>query len=199
MKRISVFSYRFSKIPAAAGALALAGFLACGGGGGSNSPAPPPVYAARLDYTDPTGDGYRFVRNQSLSSQNRLVLDLVGPASGSCRGVSFSLASDATKAAFARVGSDAEYVQNAVFDLGTGTKLFKEWVDGNMLSVSIAQKGQTAEAKPTSGALVRIALELKTNVAQNANISLVPSNARVLPAIDGSEAITIAVGTVVAR
>jgi len=173
------------------------GFLACGG---SKSTPPPVVYATGLDYTDPSGTGYRFVKD-AASTPTKLVLALRGPASETGRGVSFSITSDATKAAFAKVGqADSEYAQNMAFELGaTDPKLFKGVVDGNALRVSIAQKGATATAKPLGDALVRIALEIKPNIVQNTNITFTASDAKALPASGGSQPITIAVGTLVAK
>jgi len=177
--------------------LALAGMLACGGGGDKK-----PVPATKLEYTDPTGTGYRFVKN-ATSTATKLVLDLKGPASGTGRGVSFSVTSDATKVSFVKVeSSDREYAQNEAFDLGTGDyKLFKGVVDGNSLKVSVAQKGATASDKPLGGTLVRIALEMKTsaNMSQNTTITFTASDARELPSSGGSQPITIAYGTLVAK
>ena len=188
-------------IPLTATTLALAfSFLSCGGGGGGNKPPAPVVYATRLDYTNPSNAGYRFVKAES-STATKLVLELRGPASDTGRGVSFSVASDASKAAFAKVDqNDPEYAQNVAFDLGsTDPKLFKGLLDGASLKVSVAQKGATATAKPLGDALVRIALEMKPNIAQNTNITLTASDARTLPASGGSLPITIAVGKLVAK
>ena len=180
--------------------LALVGFLACGGGGG-NKPAPV-VYATKLDYTDPSGTGYRLVK-ASVSTDTKLVLELRGPASEMGRGVTFSLTSDATKAAFVKVDqTEREYAQNMAFNLGEGDyKLFKSVLDGNALRVSVAQKGSDFPAKSLDNALVRIALELKPNVAQNTTITLTPSDAKVLPGSSGASQpiTTIAVGTLVAK
>jgi len=178
-----------------AATLALAGFLACGGGGDKK-----PVPATKLEYTDPTGTGYRFVKAAS-STATKLVLELRGPATETGRGVSFSVTSDPTKAAFVKVDQgDPEYAQNAAFDLGsTEPKLFKGVLDGNSLKVSVAQKGNTITAKPLDNALVRIAMEMKQGIAQNTTISFAASDARELPASGGSRPITIAVGAVTAK
>ncbi|MDR2561389.1 MAG: hypothetical protein LBC63_06445 [Holophagales bacterium] len=178
--------------------LALAGLLACGGGGDKK-----PVPATKLEYTDPAGTGYRFVKDSARSTPTKLVLELKGPASGVGRGVSFSVTSDATKVSFVKVeSSDPEFVQNEVFDLGTSEyKLFKGVVDGNSLGVSVAQKGTTASDKPLDGTLVRIALEMKisANMTQNTAITFTASNAKELPSSGGSRSITIACGALVAK
>jgi len=184
-------------IPLTPATLALAGMLACGGGGDKK-----PVPATKLEYTDPAGTGYRFVKS-SASTPTKLVLELKGPASGTGRGVSFSVTSDATKVSFVKVeSSDPEYAQNEAFDLGTGEyKLFKGVVDGNSLKVSVAQKGTAASDKPLGGTLVRIALEMKTsaNMPQNTTIPFTASDARELPSSGGSQPIAIAYGTLVAK
>lgn len=199
MKKQSTFNFQFAGAAGFATGLALAGLMACGGG--SSKPSPPAqINATKIEYTDPTGDGYKFVRDAAQSTSTRLVLELRGPASGTCRGVSFCLTSDA-KVAFSKVNqSDTEYAQNVAFDLGTtDPKLFKAIKDGNALRVSIAQKG-TGNQPNTSGTLLRIALEMAPNsIAQNTTIPLTPSDARCLPASGGSEPITILVGSLIAK
>jgi len=178
--------------------ITLACLLACSGGGGSKAP----VYATGLSYTDPSGTGYRLVRDAGLSTSDKLVLALRGPEQVTGRGVSFGITTDTSKAAFVKVNTnDAEFVQNAAFELGaTEPKLFKCVTDGGTLRVSVAQKGMTVPAQPLSGTLVRVALQLQPNVTQNANIALsVTGDARVLPSSGSSEPVTIAVGTLVAR
>jgi hypothetical protein len=180
--------------------LALMAMLACSSGS-SPDPKPPVVYATSLSYTDPTGTGYRLVKDVALSTTNTLVLELRGPEQGACRGVSFGLTAETAKAAFVKVNqTDTELAQNAIFELGnTEPKLFKGVMDGSTLRVSIAQKGTVASAKPLNGALARVALHLQPNVARNVNITLTANDARILPASGGSEAITIAVGTLKAQ
>jgi len=197
MKRI-----QFSGIIETASLLTLAGLLGCSGGNSPNPEPPSMLIATSLSYTDPAGTGYRFVRDASLSTSDKLVLALRGPEQGTGRGVSFGVSADTTKAAFVKINAtDVELAQNASFNLGvTEPKLFKCVTNGDTLKVSIAQKGTTAPAQPLSGTLARVALQLQPNVIKNTNIALsVTADARILPSSGNSQPMTIAVGTLVAR
>ena len=140
----------------------LLGLLACSGGGGKEEPKPPPVtFATSLNYTNPTGTSYRFVKG-AASTSSTLILELVGPASASGLGVTFSIQTDTAKAKFVKVNSsDAELAQNGnVFQLGTAPQFFKSVEDGNALLVSLAQKG-SGNVRNLDGVLARVALQLQ--------------------------------------
>ncbi|BDU70302.1 hypothetical protein GETHOR_24030 [Geothrix oryzae] len=101
--------------------------LACGGGGGgggtSTSPTTPPAspWASALVYANPpSGNGFRFVANQALSTPTRLVLDLVGPAAQSGQGLSFILKTDASKVTWVAPSTTSGLVQNVAFNLLPG-------------------------------------------------------------------------------
>jgi len=144
---------------------------ACGGG---SNPAPVttgPVAVSSLTYTDPTGTGWRLVKD-ATSTSTRLVLNLVGPAGLKCRGVGFNL-KGADGVAFASFDSAAFAKDKGVFELKNVAPdplspppspepvLFASGVKpGNLLTVGIFQKDRRASAKSANQALVQIALSL---------------------------------------
>ena len=173
--------------------------LACGGGGGSSTPSTPA--ATGLAYTDPTGTGWRLVKDPS-STSTHLVLNLVGPAAGSGYGVGFTFAVDQTKAAWARVvPADTEYVKNVAYNLGTGSQFLKGKVQGNNLLAGVFQKGVGGAAVSYgSGALVRVALDFVPGSAAGTAIPLTVSSSQELTA-SGMVAFgtPVAVGTLTAQ
>ncbi|HEX9010187.1 MAG TPA: hypothetical protein VF804_07460 [Holophagaceae bacterium] len=192
------------------GSLLLAGLLACGGGGGGSTPAPTPT-ATGLAYTDPASGTYLLKKDTALSSGSHLVLDLVGPASGTATGVTLTLSAEAAKVAWVDVpagGTTATLVQNGTqFTLGTGTPMLKgKAVLGNsgttVLQATVAQKAPTAPA-PQNGVLLRVALDLKSGLglAQGTGITLTADGTK-SQVLDGSgaiSAITVSVGTLTAQ
>lgn len=185
--------------------LSLAGLLACGGGGGGSAPAPTPT-AKTLAYTDPTSGTYLLKKDAALSSGGHLVLDLVGPATGTASGVSVTLNAETAKVAWVDVpagGTTATLVQNGTqFTLGTGTPILKARAYGTALQATVAQKAPTAPASQ-NGVLLRVALDLKTNLAlaQGTAITL-SADATKSQVLDGAGAIspiTVSVGTLTAQ
>ncbi|MFP2896411.1 hypothetical protein [Corallococcus sp. 4LFB] len=151
--------------------------------------------AGTVKYVDPTGTGWRLVRNASLSSGNTLVLDLVGPAGQSGRGADLTLALDGTTASWSTVDG-SEYVANGGYDLGAAPRLLKSAVKGSTLSVGVYQKG--APAHVYNGALLSVALTVNAT-AQTPAGSVVPLNvlkAHALPASGSLQVINVAVGTI---
>ena len=128
------FSATASSISAVVPAAATAGPISVTTPGGTASSPAFTRTASALAYADPTGGAYRLVRNASLSTATHLVLDLLGPAGTSGRGVGFYLSADTTKVDWTKVaGSDAQLVQNSAFNLGTGTQLLKAKAAGDVL------------------------------------------------------------------
>ncbi|WP_223643077.1 hypothetical protein [Corallococcus sp. EGB] len=153
--------------------------------------------AGTVNYVDPTGTGWRLVRNASLSSGNTLVLDLVGPTGQSGRGADLTLGLDAATASWSTVGG-TEYVANGGYDLGAAPHLLKSAVKGSTLSVGVYQKGAAAHAY--DGALLSVALTVKASAETPAG-TVVPLNvlkAHALPASGSLQAINVAVGTITA-
>lgn len=187
------------------GSLLLAGLLACGGGGGGSTPAPTPT-ATALAYADPASGAYQLKKNTSLSSGTHLVLDLMGPATGTASGVTLTLNADTAKVTWVDVpagGTATTLVQNGTqFNLGSGTPILKGKASGTTLQATVAQKAPTAAA-PQNGVLLRVALDLKTTLAlaQGTAITLTAdgTKSQVLDGAGAISAITVSVGTLTAQ
>ena len=174
--------------------------LACsggGGGGGTTSP-PPKTIADTLTYTDPSGTGFRLVRNAGLSTASKLVLDLMGPT-GTGQGVAFIVNADQTKVTWSNPPSSGSLAANVAFNLGSGTQAFVGKATGDQLQGAAFQKpGATAVnlAQP----LMRISLDLKSNIPMNTSVLMSFTAGNQLPASGGpTSTITVAVGTLLAQ
>jgi hypothetical protein len=191
-----------NKLLSGSAALALAGLLACGGGGGSSAPPT----ATSLAYTDPANGTYKLVKNAS-SSGSHLVLDLMGPNTGTAVGVSITLNADSGKVAWVDVpagGSTSVLIQNGTqFTLGSGTPIQKAKVTGATLQATVAQKAPTAPAS-LNGSLLRVALDLKSGIglAKGSTITLSADTTK-CQVLDGTgtivSPITVSVGTLTAQ
>lgn len=167
-------------------ALLLGLFVACGGGSSSSSPVATSAVAAQgLTYTDPTGTGWRLVKDPA-STPGRLLLNLVGPSGLMTRGVAFNLQLPST----VRVGTFHVDIPNTdhstdfpIRDMGVyqllnttpglgwypytpgirsplePTLLAGGVKKGNLLTVGIFQKDRRESAKDSGQPLCQIALE----------------------------------------
>lgn len=150
--------------------------LACGGGS-HTTPAPaPPATATGLTYTDPTGTGWRLVRD-AHSTPTRLLLNLVGPTGLHTRGAGFNLQAPSAIRFGAFTESGFPIRDLGVYELwntnpwpGDGSvavgsdplepRLIAGGVKaGNLLTVGIFQKDRRASAKDSGQPLCQIALE----------------------------------------
>jgi hypothetical protein len=171
--------------------LATAALLASACGGSSSAPAPTP--ATGLSYSNPAGSGWRLVRNAS-STSTRLVLDLVGPADVSTRGVGFNLAAPQASIRFGKFDDGLALRDTGVFELTNTQPDPAQSADpvlkaaalksGNVLSVGLFQKDRRASAKPSSAPLLQIVLELRPGhaLSSGAAIPLEVKKARIIPA-----------------
>ncbi|MDR3683734.1 MAG: hypothetical protein P4L11_08395 [Geothrix sp.] len=185
--------------------LALAALCACGGGGGS-APAPaPPATATGLAYTDPATGTYRLVKDPA-SSGSHLVLDLLGPSSGTAMGASIALSADTTKVTWVDVpagGTTATLMKNGTqFDLGSGIPILRAKAAGNGLQATVAQKHPTPAAA-LNGTLLQVALDLKPGLGLPAGTALALSadgtRCQVLDGAGTIAPITVAVGALTAQ
>jgi hypothetical protein len=158
--------------------------------------------AEGLAYADPTGTGWRLVKNSAESTANHLVLDLVGPSGQAGRGVDLTLSADATRASWAKVSAaDAEHVTNRAFAIGTTPRLLKGTVSEDKLLVGVFQKGSATPATEYSSALVSVALELKPSpsLPSGALLPLALVKAHALSDSGTLSPIDVAVGTLTAE
>ncbi|MBJ6762486.1 hypothetical protein JGU66_17075 [Myxococcaceae bacterium JPH2] len=158
--------------------------------------------ASGLVYTDPSGLGWKLVRNATESTPTHLVLDLVGPVGELGRGVALTLSAPPALTTWAHVAtSDTEFVTNRAFALGGMPQLLKGTVAGNALRLGVFQKGTSAPAVVYADALVSVALELNTAQAIPAGtvITLAVDKAHALPGVDTLGPITVAVGELKAQ
>lgn len=190
---------RFSNPSVPASILSLTLILACsGGGGGDTKTTPPPkTIADTLAYSDPNGTSFRLVRNASLSSASKLVLDLVGPT-GTGQGVAFIVSADQTKVTWSNPPSSGSLAANVAFNLGSGTQAFVGKVSGDQLQGAAFQKPGTTVVN-LAQPLLRISLDLKSNIPVNTNVPISFTAGNQLPAIGGPSIMTVAVGTLMAQ
>lgn len=204
--------------------LLLAGLLlglGLGCGGGASTPAPQAAApASALTYTDPTGTGWRLVRDGS-STPTRLVLNLVGPSGTWTRGVGFNLkASEGVTFGSFPTGlllEDAGVYQllSSALDPTEPVALVGGIKPGNVLSVGLYQKGRDQDAKDSGSPLCRIALVLDAThpVVAGTPIGLTVLKAKAIPEDIGTPSddaftldkklrmtdLTVAVGTLTVR
>lgn len=195
------------KLLTASSLLAVAGLVACGGGGGGGNATP--ATATSLTYTDPTSGTY-LLKKDAASTGSHLVLDLVGPATGTASGVTLTLNADTSKVAWTNVASTDPantLVQNgAQFSLGSGTPLLLARASGTTLMATVAQKGLAVTPASLNGVLLKVALDLKPNLSlpQGTTILLSADGTKSL-VLDGTKgsapisAITVSVGTLTAQ
>ena len=195
------------KLLTASSLLAVAGLVACGGGGGGGNAAP--ATATSLTYTDPTSGTY-LLKKDAASTSTHLILDLVGPATGTASGVTLTLNADTSKVAWVDVPagvSNSILVQNGTqFDLGTGPALILARASGTTLMATVAQKGLAVTPAALNGVLLKVALDLKPNLGlpQGTTILLSADGTKSL-VLDGTKGstpispITVSVGTLTAQ
>jgi len=176
--------------------VALALLCACGGGRQDAAPAPvtvpTPKAATTLVYTNPTGTGWRLLKDAS-STATHLVLNLVGPEGETGRGVGFNLQSNGS-VKFARTDS-GEFVNDLAVFLLRNPDLEPTAYDpvlrfggvqngGRRLSVGLYQKDRRQPAVGLGVPLCQVAIDLDPalGVLTGANAGLAVTKAKALPA-----------------
>ena len=165
--------------------------LACGGGSHTVAPAPvpAPALAQSLVYTDPTGTGWRLVKDSS-STATKIVLNLVGPAGLKTRGVGFNLQAPAG-VKFTAFSNGLPISDAGIYQLTTlGSTDPSEPLamtggvkKGNILSVGIYQKDRDQVAQDSGTTLCQIALQFDAtaNLSTGTQLGLSVLKARVIP------------------
>ena len=163
--------------------------------------------ATSLSYTDPAAATgvYLLKKNAALSTSTHLVLEVVGPITGTGNGLSVSLVADTSKVTWVDVpvgGSTSTLVQNGTqFNLGTGVLILKAKATGTSLQATVAQKGATAAS--LNGVLLRVALDLKAGLPVGVvSLSAVGAKCQLLDAsgnITTITTITLTPGTLTAQ
>ena len=139
--------------------------LACGGSSSSSSATASSTPAKSLAYSDPSGPGWRLVKDAS-STSTRIVLDLVGPSGLMTRGVGFNLQASA-KLKFGTFANGLPINDTGVYQLLSAAADPNEPValiggvkPGNLLSVGIYQKDRAQSAQDSGSPLCQIAVVL---------------------------------------
>ncbi|MFZ1615290.1 MAG: hypothetical protein WAT51_14025 [Holophaga sp.] len=147
-------------------ALVLSLAIACGGGSSStpsgSTPSAPP--ATGLIYTNPTGTGWRLVKDAS-STATRVILNLVGPSDLKTRGVGFNLQAPGT-IKFGAFTNGMAINEGGVYQLlSAGSADPSEPVAliggvkaGNLLTAGIFQKDRSQPAQDSGTTLCQIAV-----------------------------------------
>jgi hypothetical protein len=145
----------------------------CGGSPTSITPIAPPKPPTALSYQDPPSTGWRLVRDAS-STGTHIVLNLVGPAGVTTRGVGFNL-QRGTSIAFGTFGNGAYAHDTGLLELKGGNSNFEPYAGtdadpvlfvsaplppGNVLSTGIFQKDRSFSAKDATLPLVQVAIDL---------------------------------------
>jgi hypothetical protein len=160
----------------------------CSGSSSSTTATGTARAATHLAYADPSGSGWRLVRNAS-STSTRLVLDLVGPSGQRSRGVGFNLPLPVGVRAGAFDGglllrdTGVYELLSAANDPGEPVALVGGVTPGRKLSVGIYQKDRARSAKDSGVALLQVALLLDASQPPPAGTTLALSvpKARFIP------------------
>jgi hypothetical protein len=182
----------------------LISLLACGGSshGDSNpgatpspmqSPTPvvtPQPGAASIQYLDPSGSGWRFVKNVGDSTPTSLALDLVGPSGTLARGLGLTLLAEPSTFEFLPYPDGAYFKDYGVFDLGlapgslgsAAVPFAVSGIKGNVLMMGLFQKDPLHTAKDCGRPLVQFRIRLKSGVQPGWPAFLEITKAQCLPA-----------------
>jgi len=154
--------------------------------------------AQGLTYADPSSTGWRLMKN-AASTDSHLVLDLVGPAATTGKGVALTLNTNPGLANWAKVApADTELISNLAYSVSTAPSLLKGVAKNGTLITGVFQK--TGAAVDESVPVVSIALDYAA--AAQVSGAVVPVSVVKAEALDATGAlapISVAVGTIKAH
>lgn len=176
--------------------------LACGGGGGETTPAPTPT-ATSIAYSDPTSvPATSFSLKKNSASGTHLLLDLYGPTTSvTGSGVVLTLTLDTTKATW----SSTPVINGSLFTTNVnGAPIVNFKLSGTTngtLQVVVTERG-VITAKPFTGPLLQLALDLKTGLAVGSTITLTPDLTKSKAVLQGTpdpSTLDLKIGTMTAQ
>jgi hypothetical protein len=112
--------------------------------------------------------------------------------------VAFLINADQSKVTWAIPPSSSTLASNLAFNVGSGTQAFVSKVTGDQLQGAAFQKTGTA-AVNLGQPLMRVTLDLKSNVPVNSSVPISFVNGNQLQAAGGPAAISVAVGSLIAQ
>jgi len=171
----------------------------CGGGGGGGTTTASSTTASSLSYSDPSGTGWRLVKDTTNSTSTRLVLSLVGPTATKARGVALTLTAPSAQLSYGKF-SDGTYIQDGgTFELyvsdSSEPQLLAGGVQSGSLTLGVFQKGSSQTAKSCGTTLLQFALDIADG-ASTGSASLTVSKAQMLSSSSALQTITVSTGTV---
>jgi len=147
----------------------LATMLACGGGGGGGGSSSGSATPTLTFTTTATDDEYRFVKDTTLSTDTRLVLDLLGPSGVSARGVAVFLSADTGKVTWVNPATGSAtgslIVVGTQFNAGSSPVFAADKSSDKILQAGVFQKGGSAATCDGKSIILSVALALKSGAA----------------------------------
>jgi len=138
-------------------------------------------------YTDPSGDGWRIIREVSGTTANNIVLKLVGPSGVKARGVALTIRhnDDGSKVSWIKNSSGAYATHDNVFKLynvdQTEPQAFMADVQGTALVVGAFQKGMTNPPVDVNRDIFHFQIQVQAGLSKGAEIPLEVVKAQIYP------------------
>jgi len=138
-------------------------------------------------YTDPSGDGWRIIKEASGTTANNIVLKLVGPSGVKARGVALTIRhqGDGLKVAWIKNSSGAYATHDDVFKLynvdQTEPQAFMADVQGTALIVGAFQKGKTNPPVDVGRDIFHFQIQVQAGLIKGTEIPLEVVKAQIYP------------------